>query len=107
MTLKIAIFEMGGCCSTSLMSPDSYTDQQRLDRDANYLKTKGIELIRINVAMKPDSLAQIPDIDDYLENKGIEIFPLTIIDNKVVKDKSYPTQAELADWTGLEFSNNQ
>lgn len=107
MTHKITIFEMGGCCSTSLMNPDSYTDQQRLDRDADYLKTKEVELIRINVAMKPDLLAQIPNIDDYLSDKGMEIFPLTIIENEVVKDKSYPTQGELTAWTGIEFSNNQ
>lgn len=107
MTKKITIFEMGGCCSTSLMNSDNYTELQRLDSDADFLKTKGIELMRINVAMKPDVLAQVPDIDDYLDNKGIEVFPLTIIEDKVVKDKSYPTQEELAVWTGIEFSNNQ
>lgn len=107
MINKITIFEMGGCCSTSLMNPDSYTEQQRLDSNADFLKVKGIELIRVNVAMKPDLLIQIPNIDDYLDNKGTEIFPLTIIENKVVKDKSYPTQEELTAWTGIGFSNNQ
>ncbi|WP_352423386.1 arsenic metallochaperone ArsD family protein [Proteiniphilum sp.] len=107
MIKRITIFEMGGCCSTSLMNTDSYTELQRLDSYADFLKTKDIELIRVNVAMKPDLLAQIPNIDDYLDEKGIEVFPLTIIENKVVKDKSYPTQEELAVWTGIEFSNNQ
>lgn len=103
MTRKITIFEMGGCCSTSLTSPETYSELQRLDRDADILRNNGVELIRINVAMKPDLLAQIPNIDDYLSDKGIDIFPLTLIENKVVKEKEYPTQAELRAWTGIEI----
>lgn len=103
---KVTIYEMGGCCSTSLVSPDNYAELQRLEKNAADLKRQGIELLRVNVAMKPQVLMEEPALGKFLENKSVEAFPVTVANGKVVKSAEFPTQDELLEWTGVSFEQN-
>lgn len=103
--LTITIFELGGCCSTSLMDPTHYSEITELDLMAKELKTEGVNIIRINAAMKPELLNAVPEIDNYLKDKDMDVFPLTIINDNIIKDKSYPTVQEIKQW--LSVNNNQ
>lgn len=103
---KVTIYEMGGCCSTSLVSPQNYAELQRLEKNAADLKKQGIELLRVNVAMKPQVLTEEPALGEFLTNQSIEVFPVTVFNGKVVKSVQLPTQDELSAWTGGTFEQN-
>lgn len=95
---EIVIFELGGCCSSSLLNPEHYTTLQQLDQLAKDLKKEGIQLLRVNAALKPELLNQVSGIDAFLEDKGMEVFPLTVVNRQIVKDKAYPEYAEIQTW---------
>lgn len=101
---EIIIFEVGGCCSTSLMNPAHYSDLQQLDTFAKELQKKGVTLLRINAALKPDLLNKVPGIDHFLSDKGMEIFPLTVINDSIVKTKEYPDFSELTLWSETDLN---
>lgn len=103
MTQKITVFELGGCCATSLMNPEVQNEQEKINQYALVLKDKGIDLMRVNVAMKPSMLLQIPGMNEYLDTNGMNTFPITVLDDKIVKDKSYPTKVEISQWSGIEL----
>lgn len=102
---KIIIFELGGCCSTSLMNPSHYSDLKQLDTDTKKIEKQGITLLRINAALKPDLLNEVSGINDFLKDKGMEIFPITVINNTIVKSKEYPNLSELTNWAGIEINH--
>ncbi|RFS26727.1 arsenical resistance operon transcriptional repressor ArsD [Chitinophaga silvatica] len=102
METKVLIFEIGGCCSTSLMNPSQYSDLQLLESYSKELQQFGISLQRINAALKPDLLNQIPGIDDFLQDKTMEIFPITIVDSLIRKSGGYPNLTEILEWTGID-----
>lgn len=101
--IKVTIYEMGGCCSTSLVSPENYADLQRLEKNAADLKSQGIELLRVNVAMKPQVLTEEPALREFLKDQNADVFPVTVANGKVVKSVELPTQDELSAWTGATF----
>lgn len=102
---KIIIFELGGCCSTSLMNQSHYSDLKQLDTYTKDLQKQGVTLLRINAALKPDLLSQVPGIEDFLNDKGIDIFPITIVNDTIVKTKDYPNLSELTQWSGIEVNH--
>lgn len=100
---KVTIYEMGGCCSTSLISPENYTNLQRLEKNAADLQSQGVELLRVNVAMKPEVLKEDTALGEFLKDKDVDVFPVTVANGKVVKSFELPTQDELSAWTGGTF----
>lgn len=105
-TKKITIYEMGGCCSTSLVNPGNYSDLERLDQDTQLLKANAIDLLRVNVALKPQSLTDEPALGAFLKDKGMDAFPVTVVDGRVVKSADLPSQQELSAWTGIQIEQN-
>lgn len=100
---KVTIYEMGGCCSTSLVSPENYANLQRLEKNAADLRSQGVELLRVNVAMRPQVLTEEPALGEFLKDKSADVFPVTVANGKVVKSVELPTQYELSAWTGGIF----
>ncbi|RAJ82311.1 arsenical resistance operon trans-acting repressor ArsD [Chitinophaga dinghuensis] len=98
-TSKVLIFELGGCCSTSLMNPSHYSDLNQLESFSQDLYQFGISLQRINAALKPDLLNKVPGIDNFLLDKTMDVFPITVVNNLIVKSGGYPNQAEILEWT--------
>ena len=104
----VTVFELGGCCSTSLMDPAHYSELNELEELTKELKLSGISLIRINAALKPDLLNSVPEIDEYLQDKGMEIFPLTVIQGEIVKKQKYPTRQDIDEWLNINsIKDNQ
>lgn len=100
---KITIYEMGGCCSTSLTDPGKYENLERLNQSEAQLKAAGIVLDRVNVAQKPQSFSEDTALGEFTLGKGAEVFPVTVVDGKVVKSADFPSDAELSIWTGIDF----
>ena len=101
---KIIIFELGGCCSTSLMNPSHYSDLKQLESYTKELQKQGVTLLRINAALKPDLLNLVHGINDFLNDKGMDIFPITVINAAVVKTREYPNLIELEKWLGIDVN---
>lgn len=103
---KVTIYEMGGCCSTSLVGPQNYAELQRIEKNAADLNKQGIELLRVNIAMKPQVLTEEPALAELLNHQNLAVFPVTVFNGKVVKSLQLPTQDELSAWTGATFEQD-
>ena len=60
-----------------------------------FLINKGIVIERYNLTSNPKEFVDNNKINKLLSSEGIEILPVTILDDEVVKTKEYPTNAEL------------
>lgn len=101
MKKTVKIYELSACCSTSLVSPESYAEIQRLNTDAEVLNDNDVFFQRIDLARNPQFLIQEPGLNEFVRDKDNSVFPVTLIDGKVVKNSNYPTSTELMEWTGI------
>lgn len=100
----IEIFDPPMCCSTGLCGPD--IDPALLDINEAILKVKKefdgkVKIERYLLSQQGPKFMQQPEVMKRLQSNGVEILPLTVVDGKVVKEKSYPTFNELKNYIGM------
>ncbi|MCU5718684.1 arsenite efflux transporter metallochaperone ArsD [Bacillus cereus] len=98
---KIEIFDPAMCCSTGVCGPSVDSELIRISVAVNNLKNKGIDVTRYNLASEPDAFANNVVISQLLTDKGPDVLPVTLVDGKVVKEKSHLTTEELTQLTDV------
>jgi hypothetical protein len=98
---KIQIFEPAMCCSTGVCGPSVDQDLIRITGAVSNLRRNGFNISRVNLTSDPAAFVQNQVVHNLLENEGVDVLPITIADGTLVKKRSYPTNQELADWTGI------
>lgn len=98
---KIEIFDPAMCCSTGVCGPSVDPELIRISAAVNNLKNKGIDVTRYNLASEPDAFANNVVISQLLTDKGPDVLPVTLVDGKVVKEKSHLTNEELTQLTDI------
>ena len=96
--IQIEIFDPPMCCPSGLCGPD--IDPALLDVNEAILKVKKefdgqVKIERYLLSQQGPKFMQQPEVMKRLQLHGVEILPLTLVDGKVVKEKSYPTYDEL------------
>lgn len=99
--VTIQVFDPAMCCSTGVCGPSVDPVLPQFAADLAWLAERGIRVTRHNLAQEPVAFA-IPIVQDALTKHGTDCLPLVVIDGRVVSQGSYPTRAELAQWTGLD-----
>jgi hypothetical protein len=97
-TMTIEIFDPPMCCPSGLCGPD--INPALLDINEAVLKVKKefdgqVKVERYLLSQQGPKFMQQPEVMKRLQTNGVEILPLTLVDGKVVKEKSYPTFDEL------------
>lgn len=93
---KIAIFEPAMCCPTGVCGPSVDPELLRISTVINNLKNKGITVERYNLTSNTQIFIENKVINKMLIKDGVEILPVTMVDDEVVKTKAYPTDEELS-----------
>ncbi|WMJ80923.1 arsenite efflux transporter metallochaperone ArsD [Clostridium sp. MB40-C1] len=91
---KMIIFDPAMCCSTGVCGPSINTELLRVATIINNLKNKGILVERYNLNNNPEKFVHNKKINKLLNKEGVDILPVTIVDDVVVKTKAYPTNKE-------------
>ena len=111
---KMIIFEPAMCCSTGLCGPGVDPELLRISTVLNTLNKKGIVVERYNLTNSPQAFVDNKIINEILNSDGMEALPVTIVEDKVVKTKAYPTNDEFCEFldipqnyisTGLKFKS--
>lgn len=102
---KIEIFDPAMCCSTGVCGPSVDPDLLRVSTVLNVLKGKGVDVARHNLSQEPKDFVTNETVRALLGDEGNDVLPITIIDGEVVKQATYPTNAEFATWLGLAESD--
>jgi hypothetical protein len=105
---KIEIFDPAMCCSTGVCGPSINKELLRVSAVINNMVKKGANVVRHNLSSEPQAFVDNKKVNEYLNSKGADILPITLVDGEVKKIKEYPTNEEFAEWSGLskkEISN--
>lgn len=92
---KMVIFDPAMCCSTGVCGPSVDPELLRVSTALNSLKKKGIVVDRHNLTSNPQAFIDNKIINELLNSEGVDILPVTMVDEEVVKIKAYPTNKEL------------
>lgn len=98
---KIEIFESAMCCSTGVCGTSADPELLRIAAVLSNLKKAGIDVARYNLSSDPKAFMQYESVSDSLYQHGEEALPITVINGKIVKSGSYPTNEELAGLLGV------
>ena len=100
---KIVIYDPAMCCSTGVCGASIDKELLRIAIVIEKLKQKGFDISRFNLSGQPQAFVENQLINDHLKQNGPEILPITLVNGEVAKTKSYPTNEEFSQWTGLKL----
>ncbi|MDD7793531.1 arsenite efflux transporter metallochaperone ArsD [Clostridium sp. 'White wine YQ'] len=91
---KMIIFDPAMCCSTGVCGPGVDPELLRVSTVLNNLKSNGVMVERYNLTSNPQAFVDNKVINELLNSDGVDILPVIIVEDKVVKTKGYPTNEE-------------
>lgn len=98
---KMIIFDPAMCCSTGLCGPVINPELLRISTALSNLEKNGVKVERYNLNNNPQAFVDNMVVSEILNRDGVDVLPVTIVDGKIVKTKSYPTNDELLKFLGV------
>ncbi|MDF2520741.1 MAG: arsenical resistance operon transcriptional repressor ArsD [Clostridia bacterium] len=98
---RMVIFDPAMCCSTGVCGPSVDPELLRVSTLLNNLKKKGVMVERYNLTNNPQIFVDNKEINKLLNDEGVEVLPVTVVDGVVVKTKAYPADEEFCTLLGL------
>lgn len=102
---KLTIFEPAMCCETGLCGVGVDPELLRISTITNTLKKQGVEVERYNLSSAPNAYVQNIQIKEILNKEGIKVLPVTMVNDKIIKKSSYPTNEELMSLLGITLNS--
>ncbi len=93
---KLQVFEPAMCCSTGVCGPSVDPVLPRFAADLQWLKSKGIEVERFNLAQQTAAFTNNATVKRALNTYGIKCLPLVLVNGEIVATRGYPSREELA-----------
>jgi hypothetical protein len=100
---KIEIFDPALCCPTGLCGPSINPDLMRIAAAVEALKRQGIDIERHNLKDVPQRFVDNTIVNVYLQEKGADALPVTLVDGRLEVAAKYPTNQQLTEWTGVNL----
>ncbi len=102
---KLQVFDPAMCCSTGVCGPSVDPNLPRFAADVEWLKTKGVEVERYNLAQEVAEFTGNPTVKSTLNTKGTKCLPLILVNGEIVAEGAYPTRRDLAKFTGVQYED--
>lgn len=102
---KLTIFEPAMCCDTGLCGVGVDPELLRISTTINTLKKQGLVVERYNLSSSPNAFVQNKQIKEILNKEGIKVLPVTMVNDKIIKKSSYPTNDELMSLLGITLNS--
>jgi hypothetical protein len=100
---KLQVFDPAMCCSTGVCGPNVDVALPRFAADLEWLKSKGVEVERFNLAQQVAAFTQNAKVKQTLNTHGTKCLPLILVDGEIVASGGYPSRAELARHTSVQY----
>ena len=100
---KLQVFDPAMCCSTGVCGPSVDPALPRFAADLEWLKSKGIQIERYNLAQEVAAFTSNPVVKIALNSRGTKCLPLLLLDGEIVAEGVYPPREQLASLAHLEF----
>jgi len=106
MMKQLEIFDPAMCCSTGVCGPSIDPELMRMATTIHALREKGIVIKRHGLSTEPQDFISNKTMNELLQKEGVDILPVTLIENRIVKTKTYPNNEELSKWLEVEMIND-
>ncbi len=100
---RLQVFDPAMCCSTGVCGPSVDPALPRFAADLEWLKSKGVNVERYNLAQEVAAFTSNPTVKSALNSRGSKCLPLVLLDGEIVSEGSYSTREQLASFTGVVF----
>jgi len=100
----MAIYEPSMCCSTGLCGVGVDPELLRISTVLDTLKKHGIEVKRYNLTSFPQEFVKSTVVNERLNDEGVEVLPITVVDGKIIITKRYPKNADFIKFLGIPAS---
>ncbi|MBC3797821.1 arsenite efflux transporter metallochaperone ArsD [Acetobacterium tundrae] len=98
---KVEIYDPAMCCSSGVCGPGVDPELLRVATIINVLEGEGKKILRHGLSEEPMAFVTSKIVNDLIVNEGVEVLPVTVVDGEVKKKKAYPSNTELAKWSGM------
>ena len=98
---KVQVYDPAMCCSTGVCGPSVDPVLPQFAADLEWLKTKGIEVERYNLAQQVAAFAANSAVKLALNSKGTKCLPMVLVDGEVRSEGIYPTREQLAEFVSI------
>ena len=95
------------CCPTGLGGPSINPDILRISTIVNTLEKKEVAIKRYNLTSNTKEFVSNKIINELLSKEGEKILPITIVNGKVERKGSYPSNEEFTKWTGITIEQDK
>ena len=100
---RLEVFDPAMCCPTGVCGPSVDPALPRFASDLEWLKTKGIDVERHNLAQDVAAFTSNPAVKAALNSRGTQCLPLVLVEGKIVSEGTYLTREELAKLANVDF----
>lgn len=101
--IKLQVFDPAMCCSSGVCGPSVDPLLPKFAADLEWLKSKGVQVERYNLAQEVGAFTSNPVVKTVLNSEGTECLPLVLVDGVIVSRATYPTRKVLAGFVGLDY----
>ena len=98
----LEVFDRPLCCSTGICGPGVDPCCVHFVADLDWLRGRGIEVRRYNLAFEPAAFTKYDDVKEALRFGQVGCLPLVRVDGRIVSQGCYPGRRQLARWCGIE-----
>lgn len=99
----IEIFDPAMCCPTGLCGPNINPHLLRIAAAVQFLQKQGVPIKRHNLRDEPQLYVSNSTVNQYLQEKGPDGLPLTLVDGLIAVEGGYPSNEQLTEWTGISL----
>jgi hypothetical protein len=101
---KLEVYDPALCCPTGVCGPSVDPELTRIASALFLLEKKGYDVKRFNLGSQPDAFIANTFVNKLLNKEGVDVLPIILFNNEVVKKGQYPSNEELAEWFEIEAS---
>jgi hypothetical protein len=97
----LQLFDPALCCDTGVCGAEPDPVLARVTADLHWLAARGVSVQRYNLGQQPEAFAALTLVRTTLQQEGVGVLPLTILDGQIVGRGAYLDRATLARQTGV------
>ena len=101
--MKLEVFDPAMCCSTGVCGPSIDPVLPQFAGDLEWLKSKGVEVERYNLAQQVSAFTANALVRQTLNSKGTKCLPMVLVDGEVKSEGRYPTREDLAAFVSIPY----
>ena len=101
----VSVYDPPMCCSTGVCGPEVDPKLARFAGDLEWLRSRGVEVQRFNLAQEPGRFVEDAAVKTILDRSGGDDLPAIVVGGDLVCSGRYPDRAELSAWAGLDTND--